>query len=64
MNSEYIASKADRILITGSNGFIGSRVVEILLEYGFTNLRCFVRSSNRLGRLENVLSRFEGGEKR
>ncbi len=62
MSSEYLASKADRILITGSNGFIGSKVVEILLEYGFVNLRCFVRSSGRLGHLENALSRFEGGK--
>ena len=62
MNSEYIASKADRILITGSNGFIGSRVVEILLEYGFSNLRCLVRSASRLGRLESVFSRSEGGK--
>ena len=52
MSSEYIASKADRILITGSNGFIGSKVVEILLEYGFVNLRCFVRPSSQLGRLK------------
>src|SRR6476661_3414275 len=62
MSSEYIASKADRILITGSNGFIGSKVVEILLEYGFVNLRCFVRPSGRLGRLENALSRFDGAK--
>ena len=58
MNSEYIASSGDRILVTGSNGFIGAKVVEILLEYGFDNLRCFVRRSSRLGRLEEVLSRF------
>jgi len=62
MSSEYIASKADRILITGSNGFIGSKVVEILLEYGFVNLRCFVRPSGRLGRLENAFSRFDGAK--
>jgi nucleoside-diphosphate-sugar epimerase len=49
---------ADRILITGSNGFIGSRVVETLLEYGFTNLRCFVRPSSRLDRLQQVLRKF------
>ena len=62
MSCEYIASKADRILITGSNGFIGSKVVEILLEYGFTNLRCLVRSASRLSRLENLLTRFEGAK--
>jgi nucleoside-diphosphate-sugar epimerase len=56
MNSEYIASTDERILVTGSNGFIGAKVVEILLEYGFFNLRCFVRPSSQLGRLEKVLS--------
>jgi nucleoside-diphosphate-sugar epimerase len=56
LNSEYIASRSERILVTGSNGFIGTKVVEILLEYGFSNLRCFVRPSSQLGRLENLLS--------
>ena len=61
ISSEYLVSKDDGILITGSNGFIGSKVVEILLEYGFSNLRCLVRSTSRLGRLERALSRFENG---
>jgi nucleoside-diphosphate-sugar epimerase len=55
---DSIASASDRILITGSNGFIGAKVVEILLEYGFTNLCCFVRPSSRLARLENLRNRF------
>jgi nucleoside-diphosphate-sugar epimerase len=55
MHSDYIALPADRMLITGSNGFIGARVVQILLEYGFRNLRCFVRPSSQLGRLNQVL---------
>ena len=50
MNSEYIVSLDDRILVTGANGFIGTRVVAALLEYGFTNLRCFVRPSSRFDR--------------
>jgi len=50
-----IASPNDRILVTGSNGFIGAKVVENLLERGFSNLRCFVRPSSRLERLERVL---------
>src|SRR6266487_6115331 len=61
MSSEYIALAGDRILVTGSNGFIGSKVVEKLLEYGFTNLRCFIRPSSHLGRLQNALSKFEAG---
>jgi nucleoside-diphosphate-sugar epimerase len=61
MNLAYIASPGDRILVTGSNGFIGIKVVETLLEYGFTNLRCFVRPSSRLERLREVLGRFPAG---
>ena len=34
-----------RILVTGAGGFIGKRVVESLLEHGFTNIRCLVRPS-------------------
>ena len=59
MNSDYIASTNDLILITGSSGFIGAKVVEILLEYGFSNLRCFVRPSSQLGRLEKAIDRFD-----
>ena len=42
--------------MTGSNGFIGRRVVETLLRYGFFNIRCFVRPSSELDRLKNVLT--------
>src|SRR5437879_13500681 len=61
MSSEYIALASDRILVTGSNGFIGTRVVEILLEYRYRNIRGFVRPSSRLDRLEKVLSQFDAG---
>ena len=50
----------DPILITGSNGFIGSRVVEALLRCGFTNLRCFVRPSSRASGLREILSGYAG----
>ena len=58
MNDHYIAQPSERILITGSSGFIGAKVVEILLEYGFRNLRCFVRPSSRLERLEGVINQY------
>src|SRR5881398_1830645 len=55
MNSEYIALHDDRILVTGSNGFIGSKVVEKLRECGFTTVRCLVRPSSKLDRLKRLL---------
>ncbi|HET6888774.1 MAG TPA: NAD-dependent epimerase/dehydratase family protein [Candidatus Udaeobacter sp.] len=61
MNSEYIVSLDDRILITGSNGFIGTKVVEILIEYGFSNILCLVRSPSRIGRLEQALRSVDDG---
>lgn len=36
--NDFIINFDDLILITGSNGFIGSRVVKTLLYYGFKNL--------------------------
>jgi nucleoside-diphosphate-sugar epimerase len=62
MTLEHTAPQRDCVLVTGSNGFIGSKVVEILLEYGFVNLRCFARSSSRIGRLENALNRFQAAK--
>lgn len=52
-NSKIIDSK-DLILITGSSGFIGTRVVAALLEYGFRNLRCLVRPSSSLSELNSI----------
>jgi len=62
VNSDYIASADDLVLVTGSNGFIGAKVVEILLEYGFSNLRCFVRPSSQLGRLEKTIGQFDAAK--
>lgn len=61
MSASYIIPAKDRILVTGSNGFIGAKVVETLLKYGFANLRCFVRSSSRLENLKQVLNRSAAG---
>ena len=62
MSEHYIASNGDRFLVTGSNGFIGAKVVETLLAYGFTRIRCFVRPSSRMERLNNVLGRFPNSQ--
>src|SRR2546426_9968755 len=62
MTLEYIVSPEDRILVTGSSGFIGVKVVEILLEYGFDNLGCFIRPSSRLERLKERLEQCPSGK--
>ena len=62
MTSDYIINHDDLILITGSNGFIGSKVVKILLEYGFMNLRCLTRPSSNLNELNKVISSFPKAE--
>jgi nucleoside-diphosphate-sugar epimerase len=54
MQDNLIINKSDRILITGASGFIGSKVIEILLEYGFTKIRCLVRSSKNLPELQRI----------
>ena len=58
MTSQYICSTDEQVLVTGANGFIGVRIVECLLHYGWRNIRCFVRPSSRLERLEKVRSRY------
>ncbi len=54
MENNWIINKSDLVLITGANGFVGLKVFEILLEYGFTRLRCLVRSSNNLSKLQSI----------
>ncbi len=50
----FIVGRDDLILVTGATGFIGSRLVENLLERGFRNLRCFTRASSEAARIEDL----------
>ena len=59
----FIIGPDDPILITGATGFIGSRLVETLLDRGFRNLRCFARPSSEVARLEALASRHGKGAK-
>lgn len=61
--SDFIIAQNDRILITGAGGFIGSRVVQYLLDRGFLNLVCFGRPSGKLARLAEGF-RHDGGLQR
>ena len=51
---DFIISPDDRILVTGAAGFIGLRLVRQLLEYGFRNIRCFMRSSRDPEQVESL----------
>ena len=61
MNPEFLPERTDRILVTGSSGFIGAKVVETLLRYRFTNVRCLVRPSSRLKRLNGIIQNHSSG---
>ena len=54
VGNELIARQDDLILVTGAGGFIGSRLVAILLDHGFRNLRCFVRPSSAASRVDTL----------
>ena len=63
LNSDYIVSRNERILVTGSSGFIGTRVVGTLLDYGFTDICCFVRPCSQLSGLGETLRQFNAEKK-
>ena len=55
MRNNLIIETSDKILITGAAGFIGAKVVQALLSYGFANLRCFIRSTSNAKNLESII---------
>lgn len=57
---DFIVAPDERVLITGTAGFIGVRVLERLLDRGFRNIVCLVRPSSNLSRLKAVLERRSG----
>ena len=57
---DFIIGPDDPILITGATGFIGSRLIESLLDRGFRNLRCFARPSSEVARVEAIAGRRGG----
>ncbi|MGH9426338.1 MAG: NAD-dependent epimerase/dehydratase family protein [Terriglobia bacterium] len=54
----FIVGRDDVILITGATGFIGCKLVEILLEQGFRNVRCFARSSSKVAKLLAIADQY------
>jgi nucleoside-diphosphate-sugar epimerase len=60
-HDQFIVAPDDRILITGAAGFIGSRVVERLLDHAFRNLVCFTRPSSEVAGIEAIVKRRPAG---
>ena len=50
ISQAWIVDPGQPVLVTGANGFIGTRVVKTLLDYGFRRVRCFVRPSSNISR--------------
>jgi nucleoside-diphosphate-sugar epimerase len=59
--TEAIIGATDPILVTGSTGFLGSRVVASLLNRGFRDVRCFARQSSDLERFEAIVGGHQTG---
>ncbi len=57
----FIIRQDDLILVTGATGFIGSRLVENLLDRGFRNIRCFARPHSEMAKVETLVSRHRDG---
>ncbi len=62
MSSAHIVTPNDLILVTGSNGFVGTSVVENLLARGCAKLRLFVRPSSKLEKLKAILAKYPAGK--
>src|SRR5580700_8447116 len=60
-HDEFIVGPDDRILVTGAAGFIGSRVLQNLLDRGFRNLVCFVRPSSEMAGIDAMIERRPAG---
>ena len=56
--SDWIVHKSDAVLVTGANGFIGTRVVATLLQKGFEHVRGFVRPSGNRTDLDRLAAEY------
>lgn len=60
MGDARIVGLDEQILVTGANGFIGFKVLQTLLAYGHTKIRCFVRPSADLTRIQQQAEQSPG----
>jgi nucleoside-diphosphate-sugar epimerase len=60
-SDDLLIDRAAPVLVTGAAGFIGSRVVDRLLARGFRDVRCLVRPSSSVQRLQSYTERHRTG---
>jgi len=58
LQNEQIIGLDEGILVTGANGFIGSRVVRMLLSQGFSRVRCLTRPTSSSKSIERAIEGF------
>lgn len=58
----FIIDPSKTILVTGANGYVGSKVVRTLLSFGFKHIRCLTRSSEKSANLDNLAKEFADAE--
>ncbi|MGB8953590.1 MAG: NAD(P)-dependent oxidoreductase [Candidatus Aminicenantales bacterium] len=58
--NSFIIDPEETILVTGANGFVGSRAVRTLLAYGFKRVRCLTRPTSKSKNLEDIAKEFGG----
>ncbi len=61
VQKRFIVQDDDLTLVTGATGFIGSRLIESLMDRGFRKLRCFARSTGNRDKLNALLGRRREG---
>jgi len=61
LSADTVIGPDDRILVTGAAGFIGSRLVENLVDRGFRNVACLVRPWSDVARLDAIGRRDRAG---
>lgn len=55
-----IVTLDDPILLTGGSGYIGRHVLTALLDYGFRDIRCFMRASSDATRITELQKKYSG----
>lgn len=60
-HDDFIIEPHDPILVTGTTGFIGPRLIKSLLDRGFRNVRCFARPTSEIGGIPALDDRSDTG---